>query len=158
MNAVGDLPLSESSHFLQANALLNLQLVHSKADKDVEPVDIENTRPRLLENQATGVDNSRQTGFTSEDLIFVMRELRKSQPVPWEVSYFDLSHKLGTAVVDSLVRGRLLQLRWTSAITPEGRNPVRRPFVGREWLARKSWPKLTLDVAVVLPSTPGMLF
>jgi hypothetical protein len=111
--------------------LLNLQLVHSKGDHEVEPADVENARPRLMENQATAVLNSRDTGFNSEDLIFVMKELRKTEPVPWEALYFDLSHKLGTGVVDSLIRGRLLQLRWTPTVTPEGRNPTRRPFLGR---------------------------
>jgi hypothetical protein len=51
------------------------------------------------------------------DLLTVMRRLTT---VSSSLPYFPLCRELGTHVVDSMVRGRLLELRWSPTVTEEG--------------------------------------
>jgi hypothetical protein len=37
--------------------------------------------------------------------------------------YFSLCRELGAAAVDEMVRGRILELRWTPSVTPENAGP-----------------------------------
>lgn len=62
-----------------------------------------------------------QSDFKASDLLLVMSRLSadRDDPVPF-LPYFPLCRELGAKAVDGMVRGRLLELRWTKTITPEG--------------------------------------
>ena len=53
--------------------------------------------------------------FTPVALLKVCKRLLKEKAIP----YFPLCRELGARAVDGLVRGRILELRWTESITPE---------------------------------------
>lgn len=44
----------------------------------------------------------------------------RSQAKNRAIGYFPLCRQLGARAVDGLVRGRILELRWTDSVTPEG--------------------------------------
>lgn len=58
-----------------------------------------------------------QTPFTSDDLLKVMQRL--TSPGVHCLPYFPLCRELGAAAVDGMVKGRILELRWTPSVTPE---------------------------------------
>lgn len=56
--------------------------------------------------------------FTALQLLKVMNRL--AQPGARSLPYFLLCREMGVRAVDGMVRGRILDLRWTEAITKEG--------------------------------------
>lgn len=138
INSDGTLPIKESSHYLQAYSLLNLQLVHAVPQTSPS----EGNEASVNANgfaiySAVPMPTSQDTGsFTAEELLGVLKALQAS--AIWELDYFKLCRQLGAAKVDSMVRGRLLELRWTPSLTIEGRRKERHLFTG----------------PVVLPTTP----
>lgn len=119
----------QSSHYAQAHALLNLQLIHSspalsapdEADADAQPTGFSIYSPLRPHSASSNDDHSQNNGpastqdFTPQDLLFVCKRLLEEKAIP----YFPLCRELGAKAVDGLVKGRILELRWVEAITPE---------------------------------------
>ncbi|KZT63491.1 hypothetical protein DAEQUDRAFT_680297 [Daedalea quercina L-15889] len=162
VNSNGKLEIKQSSHFLQAHALLNLHIIHSAqappqssgpapaadatppseraqdvsqtAQQRVPPSPGSNSGFRIyspLNRQPhaaptsfapTVVDGSDapefRADFTAIQLLKVMNRL--AQPGVRSLPYFLLCRELGVRAVDGMVRGRILDLRWTDPITKEG--------------------------------------
>lgn len=59
--------------------------------------------------------------FTAQDLLLVMNRLAadEEETAPF-LPYFPLCREIGARAVDGMVRGRLLELRWTRTVTAEG--------------------------------------
>lgn len=102
---------TQSSHYAQAHALLNLQLIHASPSLSAPEGD-------ETEGQAAGfgiysplkpvepsADGEKSSGsphdFTSQDLLSVCKRLLQEK----YVSYFPLCREMGASVVDGLVRG-----------------------------------------------------
>ncbi|BGP43050.1 hypothetical protein JCM10449v2_007065 [Rhodotorula kratochvilovae] len=150
VNSDGAITPHYSTHFLQAHSLLNLQLIHampSSPDDDDSPStgfriysSLANASPHAAPSpfgdESTGAD------FRPADLLRVMRRL---QPEGGEdaLPYFPLCRELGARAVDGMVRGRLLELRWSAAVTEEGETDGE--------LGRK---RKKVVGPVVLPTTP----
>lgn len=147
INADGEMTPLSSSHFLQAYALANLQLLHSLPNKNGDaPAGFEiysaikpaspHSAPAPEQEAPPPVEAS----FTSQDLLTVMRRLQSPPPPsphahkhplsakeslkpprPVEsLPYFGLCRELGVKAVDGLVRARLLELRWSRTVSKEG--------------------------------------
>jgi hypothetical protein len=84
-------------------------------------------------------ENATPLAFTREQLLSVMRRLAVS---PFSVPYFDLCQEMGTASVDGLVQARIVELRWTKAISPE-----------MDGVERK-WSRDGIERPILLPMTP----
>lgn len=132
INNEGDLNILDSSHFLQAHALLNLQLIHALPPSKSKSTDEEDDQRRAssgfriyspLRNSAptgtgAGVDDGNSAEFTVTDLLKVMERLAPGKEEA--LSYFALCREMGALAVDGMVRGRILELRWSSTVTDEG--------------------------------------
>lgn len=136
--------MKHSSHFLQAHALLNLRIIHSSQqpylEKDVDgdarktrSPDPDSIHPGL---GAAGIQGAfaREYGPTNRDdgitftadfnamqLLKVMSRITQQSYIP----YFILCRELGIRAVDSMIRSKILDLRWTEPITSE--NPDTAP-------------------------------
>jgi len=125
VNADGKLQPKESSHYAQAHALLNLQLIHaspSLSSADADDVDgqasgfgIYSPLKPLASNDSPQAAASASNDFLPEDLLNVCRRLLKDDAIP----YFPLCRELGARAVDGLIKGRILELRWVESVTPE---------------------------------------
>ncbi|KAF7329743.1 hypothetical protein MKEN_00237600 [Mycena kentingensis (nom. inval.)] len=186
VNSGGTLEIKQSSHYLQAHALLNLHLVHaSQAPQQGAMVSSSNRNsqvegskrarvasggtptalhPRLgpagfriyspiTNPNPTATDPGTFTGaeFSAMDLLKVMGRLTSPPPGPAHASvntnatidprrqvrppsrrylaYFPLCRELGVRAVDGLVKGRVLDLRWTECVTDENAEEPTAPFV-----------------------------
>ncbi|KAI0080424.1 hypothetical protein K474DRAFT_1657845 [Panus rudis PR-1116 ss-1] len=162
VNANGRLDIKQSSHFLQAHALLNLHVIHSAQAAPSPGADDSQTQGNTPSNQ--NLNSSQHTlhrppqspatgaGFriyspltanphaappalsptegdppedaaeyTALQLLKVMNRL--IQPGTRALSYFLLCREFGARAVDAMVRGRILDLRWTDPISREGWDP-----------------------------------
>ncbi|KAI0922952.1 hypothetical protein AcV5_009810 [Taiwanofungus camphoratus] len=163
VNANGKLEIKQSSHFLQAHALLNLHIIHS-AQAPRHPTGAENPSEATPTPQSTTHDGSQRAArrlspppgsnagfriyspltanphaapstfapadgsgpdapefhadFTALQLLKVMNRL--AQPGARSLPYFLLCREMGVRAVDGMVRGRILDLRWTEPVTREG--------------------------------------
>ncbi|KAI5116016.1 hypothetical protein M0805_004387 [Coniferiporia weirii] len=146
VNANGELPVEKSSHFLQAYALLNMQLIHAS---ELEAAALEKQQEGNPQSPAArasqgfkiytplsaatmvAAGNGSHTGgieapdassapptFTALQLLDVMHRLSRSHSHC--VRYFALCRMLGVRAVDDMVRARVLQLRWSETVSPEG--------------------------------------
>ncbi|KIJ47535.1 hypothetical protein M422DRAFT_778130 [Sphaerobolus stellatus SS14] len=118
VNADGNLPVRMSSHFLQAHALLNLHLLHARSS----------TQDLLRMSAFPELTAS----FTAADLLNVMQRLTSPSLATPSLPYFALCRELGTHVVDSMVRGRLLELRWSNTVMEEGDQLTRGKGKGKQ--------------------------
>ncbi|GAA5831328.1 hypothetical protein JCM5353_008558 [Sporobolomyces roseus] len=135
INNEGDLSILNSSHFLQAHSLLNLQLIHAlPPPSKSQATDEEDERRRAssgfriyspLRNSApTGTgsavdgNDGNSAEFTVTDLLKVMERLAPGKEEA--LSYFALCREMGALAVDGMVRGRILELRWSATVTDEG--------------------------------------
>ncbi|KAI0685181.1 hypothetical protein BC835DRAFT_1290862 [Cytidiella melzeri] len=75
--------------------------------------------PAPLTPAGTGSDTSAE--FTAIQLLKVMN--RFAQPGTRALSYFHLCREMGARAVDGMVRGRILDLRWTDPVSREGWDP-----------------------------------
>ncbi|GAA5986311.1 hypothetical protein JCM5350_002977 [Sporobolomyces pararoseus] len=127
VNSEGELEMLHSSHFLQAHALLNLQLIHARPPGTADEKDENESSTGFkiyspLQGSApagTGSPTgSHSADFTVHDLLTVMSRLApgKLEALP----YFALCREMGAQAVDGMVRGRILELRWSSTVTEEG--------------------------------------
>ncbi|KAI0088232.1 hypothetical protein BDY19DRAFT_891595 [Irpex rosettiformis] len=168
VNAGGKLDVKQSSHFLQAHALLNLHVIHSAqapppSEEQENPMSPRQANPSGHNGQpdANGAAMQRSpsqplsTGagfriyspltvnvdphaspasltpagpgsdiaaeFTAIQLLKVMN--RFAQPNTRALSYFHLCREMGARAVDGMVRGRILDLRWTDPVSKEGWDP-----------------------------------
>ncbi|KAF7792207.1 hypothetical protein EIP86_003240 [Pleurotus ostreatoroseus] len=176
VNANGRLDIKQSSHFLQAHALLNLHVIHSAqapppGEDESEPISPRHVNPtspngaqpmpdvhngsqaNLMQRTQSHAPVTSGTGFriyspltinadphsspshftpagTGSDtaaefsafqLLKVMNRL--AQPGARALSYFHLCREMGARAVDGMVRGRILDLRWTDSVTREGWDP-----------------------------------
>ncbi|KAF7293019.1 hypothetical protein MIND_01201200 [Mycena indigotica] len=188
VNSGGTLEIKQSSHFLQAHALLNLHLVHtsqspssnamvpssnrnSQVDSNKGRVRVSSNTPTALHPRlgpagfriyspitnpnpqfasagggpGSGADYFSGAEFSAMDLLKVMGRLTSPPPAYTSVNtnatldprrrntnqssipghdrqylaYFPLCRELGVRAVDGLVKGRVLDLRWTECVTNE---------------------------------------
>lgn len=146
--------VKQSSHFLQAHALLNLQIIHSsqaptggpQADGDTAApgTNQDTLHPNLgaagfrvhsppltnphVEGPGSMMTNSSMSTygppeFSAMQLLKVMSRL--AAPDTQYLPYFHLCRELGVRAVDGMVKGRVLDLRWTETITREAGDEMR---------------------------------
>lgn len=134
-----------SSHFLQAHSLLNLQLIHSdpahaspgfeiySSLKQVSPHAAPSPFTGGQGDDADGAEGQGGGEFSTKDLLSVMSRLAwpphpssqgaaaavTEDPPVTHLQYFPLCRELGARSVDGMVRGRILELRWSRTVTPE---------------------------------------
>ncbi|KIK68285.1 hypothetical protein GYMLUDRAFT_35665 [Collybiopsis luxurians FD-317 M1] len=153
VNSNGRLEVKQSSHFVQAHALLNLHLIHSSENPiggegqentmgptqpqpPSEPArnlhtsgfkiysPISNPRspiasgfsgPNVDGNE--GISSYYESDFTSTQLLKVMSRITEYGTT--NIPYFALCREFGVHAVDGMVKGRILDLRWTDPVTEE---------------------------------------
>ncbi|KAG6860239.1 hypothetical protein C0995_013785 [Termitomyces sp. Mi166 len=152
VNSNGKVDVQQSCHYLQAHALLNLHIIHSSQSSNTQeptaPNQAANTsnhetlHPRLgpagfkiyspiTHPLAPNEDDRSNTmiagyysaDFTAMQLLKVMSRL--TQPDTTYIPYFLLCREMGVRAVDGMVKGRLLDLRWTETVTKENGEEVR---------------------------------
>ncbi|KAF9467176.1 hypothetical protein BDZ94DRAFT_1186225 [Collybia nuda] len=157
INSNGKIDIKQSSHFLQAHALLNLHIIHSSqspgAREAADTAHAANTsNPETLHpglgpagfkiyspithphspTSAPSHDEDRSNSmipgqyaadFTAMQLLKVMSRL--TQPDTQYLPYFLMCRELGVRAVDGMVKGRVLDLRWTETVTKEIGEEVR---------------------------------
>ncbi|KAJ3774587.1 hypothetical protein FB446DRAFT_728283 [Lentinula raphanica] len=140
VNCNGRLNVKQSSHFLQAHALLNLHIIHS-SEHPPEHEGQENnpTQPpsssRLpgfkiysaISNPhgpnthdpdgSTTAATYGDSDFTAMQLLRVISRI--TEPGTTYLPYFALCREYGVHAVDGMVKGRILDLRWTEPVTKE---------------------------------------
>lgn len=132
------LTVKHSSHFLQAHALLNLHIIHSSQQPPSSPTaGVSDKRsPPSADCQHPGLgpasfriysSTSRPLGedneafsepleFSAMQLLRVMGRLTEPNS---ELSYFALCREMGVRAVDGMVRGKILDLRWTDPVSKD---------------------------------------
>ncbi|GAA5899602.1 hypothetical protein JCM8208_000602 [Rhodotorula glutinis] len=117
-NSDGQISPREGSHALQAHSLLNLQLIHSDADSASQGFKIYSPLRQASPHAAPSpFGDSDGADFKPVDLLRVMQRLQPGADD--SLPYFPLCRELGARAVDGMVRGRLLELRWSAAVTDE---------------------------------------
>ncbi|TFK75628.1 hypothetical protein BDN72DRAFT_786875 [Pluteus cervinus] len=153
VNSNGAIDLKQSTHFLQAHALLNLHIIHSsqaansqetnQANGQTSPAgnrsatnpdtlhpglgpagfQIYGSTPSPIGNQAALNPEDRSLAmvaglytadFQAMQLLKVLSRL--TQPGATYLPYFLLCRELGVRAVDGMVRGKVLDLRWTDPV------------------------------------------
>ena len=117
-----------SAIFIQAYTLLQFHLTRSK---------FETYSPLSTAIAGTSTQND-DAKFSSDDLLYVMRKMVEE---PYSMPYFALCREIGTEQVDSMIKTRILELRWTKTMTPEA-----------NWIERK-WSEDGIERPIVLPMT-----
>ncbi|KAI9056297.1 hypothetical protein FKP32DRAFT_1599023 [Trametes sanguinea] len=177
VNSNGKLDIKQSSHFIQAHALLNLHIIHSaQASTNGQAPDGSNApaspesqhasthaihrlsppqsagagtgfriyspltanphqSPSTIFNAAGGGRGGDeapefQADFTAYQLLKVMNRL--AQPGARSLPYFLLCREMGARAVDGMVKGRILDLRWTEPVSRELTDPLRASMRVRE--------------------------
>lgn len=128
VNADGKMTPYTSAIFIQAYTLLQFHLTRSK---------FETYAPLSAATAGTSTEND-DAKFSSEDLMYVMKTMVEE---PYSMAYFDLCRKIGTDKVDSMIKSKILELRWTKSMTPE-----------EHWVERR-WSEDGIERPVVLPMT-----
>ncbi|KAJ7151410.1 hypothetical protein C8R43DRAFT_1127689 [Mycena crocata] len=144
VNSNGTLEIKQSSHFLQAHSLLNLHIIHSSQSSAAGPEDnngqvvsnpdalnpglgpagfkiyspITNPHGPSPEDRSTAMTAGYYSAeFSAMELLKVMGRL--AQHNVQYLPYFPLCRELGVRAVDGMVKGRVLDLRWTEPVTDE---------------------------------------
>lgn len=128
VNCDGKLTPYTSAIFIQAYTLLQFHLTHSN---------FETFSPLSTATSGTSTDED-QAGFGPKDLVLVMKKMTKP---PYSMPYFQLCRQIGTEQVDDLIRTRILELRWTGTIMPEGDG------------VERVWSEDGIERPIVLPMT-----
>ena len=126
--------VKQSSHFLQAHALLNLHIIHSSECPPESPDNRRSQQTSSGNNGSSGYgpgfriyspltagvaeeEDHDTADFTASQLIKVMVKLTESEDGPARaLPYFLLCKEIGVKAVDGMVRGRILDLRWTDIV------------------------------------------
>lgn len=152
------IPVKQSSHFLQAHALLNLHIIHSSQSAPSEPSSEASRRPNSTSNspihpglgpagfriyspisnpQGPSTSHAALSGddratsmvagyysadFTAMQLLKTMSRLTQTDVT--FLPYFLLCREMGVRAVDGMVKGRVLDLRWTETVTKEGSEDI----------------------------------
>ncbi|TFK31804.1 hypothetical protein BDQ12DRAFT_693507 [Crucibulum laeve] len=151
VNSNGAIDVKQSSHFLQAHALLNLHIIHSSQSPGAQEEDAARaanaSNPDTLHpglgpagfkiyspishplgpSASPGISGDDRSiamtagqysaDFSAMQLLKVMSRL--AQPDTQYLPYFHLCRELGVRAVDGMVKGRVLDLRWTETVTKE---------------------------------------
>ncbi|GAA6043096.1 hypothetical protein JCM8097_008421 [Rhodosporidiobolus ruineniae] len=160
VNSDGEITPKYSSHCLQALSLLNLQLIHSAPsssgdDTSARGFQIYSSLASASPHSAPspyGSSEDSGPAFHPRDLLTVMQRLQPGAED--ELPYFPLCRELGARAVDGMIRGRVLELRWSRTITEEGdleEKRKRRDGQLREGRREKAERLLP---PVVVPTTP----
>lgn len=88
--------------------------IYSPLTLNVDP----HSSPATITPAGTGTDTSAE--FTAIQLLKVMNRFAQGTRA---LSYFHLCREMGARAVDGMVRGRILDLRWTDPISKEGWDP-----------------------------------
>ncbi|KAG5725197.1 hypothetical protein E4T56_gene10166 [Termitomyces sp. T112] len=151
VNSNGKVDIKQSSHFLQAHALLNLHIIHSSQSSNSQeaatnqPANTSNPEslhpglgpagfkiyppithplaPNEEDRSNTMIAGYYSADFTAMQLLKVMSRL--TQPDTTYIPYFLLCREMGVRAVDGMIKGRLLDLRWTETVTRESGEDVR---------------------------------
>ncbi|KAI0357825.1 hypothetical protein OH77DRAFT_1398212 [Trametes cingulata] len=167
VNSNGKMDIKQSSHFIQAHALLNLHIIHSaQASTNGQAPEGSNAgrppesqhasmhavhrlsppasagvgsgfriyspltanphqSPPAVFASSTGGDEAPefQADFSAYQLLKVMNRL--AQPGARSLPYFLLCREMGARAVDGMVKGRILDLRWTEPVSRELADPLR---------------------------------
>ncbi|KAI0795527.1 hypothetical protein C8Q75DRAFT_712191 [Abortiporus biennis] len=196
VNANGRHDIKQSSHFLQAHALLNLHVIHSaqappsNAEDDLgdshrhDPQAGSPTTQRHVSavtsgsgfriysplsptgdphgsppffSPGSGAPGSDSTAeFTAIQLLKVMNRL--AQPGKRALSYFLLCREMGACAVDGMVRGRILDLRWTDPISREGWDPRVMSMRVRDSVAPRTFSQAEASGSNTAHDTDATLF
>lgn len=89
--------------------------IYSPLTLNIDP----HSSPATFTPAGTGSDSTAE--FTAIQLLKVMN--RFAQPGTGALSYFHLCREMGARAVDGMVRGRILDLRWTDPVSREGWDP-----------------------------------
>lgn len=128
VNSDGQMTPYTSPIFIQAYTLLQFHLTHSKFETFSS-----------LSTATAGTDFSDDSArFKPEDLLRVMEKMVKS---PFSAPYFALCREIGTEQIDSMIKTRILELRWTRTVTLEDDG------------VEKIWSKDGVERPIVLPMT-----
>ncbi|KAL1939416.1 hypothetical protein VTO73DRAFT_9972 [Trametes versicolor] len=176
VNTNGKFDIKQSTHFIQAHALLNLHVIHSaQASSNGQAPDASNapnspesrhasthavhrlspptsaaagagfriyspltanphqSPPAVFASSNAGSADEApefQADFTAYQLLKVMNRL--AQPGARALPYFLLCRELGARAVDGMVKGRILDLRWTEPVSRELGDPLRQSMRVRE--------------------------
>lgn len=127
-NADGEITPYTSPIFTQAYTMLQFHLTHTK---------FETFSPLSTATSYANADDD-SARFSRDDLLYVMKKLVKP---PYSLPYFQLCREIGTDQVDSMVKTRVLDLRWTKTVSPEQEG------------AERVWSKDGIERPIVLPMT-----
>ncbi|KAJ3984032.1 hypothetical protein F5890DRAFT_1554448 [Lentinula detonsa] len=154
VNSNGRLDVRQSSHFLQAHALLNLHIIHSSEHPPVENEGQESnpnptqpssssrlpgfkiysaiSNPRGPDAQdADGSTTAATYGESDFSALQLLRVIsRITEPGTTYLPYFALCREYGVHAVDGMVKGRMLDLRWTEPVTKES-EPEETSYINR---------------------------
>jgi len=128
VNSSGTLTPYTSAIFAQAYTLLQFHLTHNG---------FETFSPLSTATSGTSTDND-EAGFSRKTLLEVMKMMTRP---PYSVPYFQLCRDIGTEQVDSMIRTRILELRWTGTVMPE------------EEAFERVWSNDGIERPIVLPMT-----
>ena len=105
-NSGGTLTPETSAIFIQAYTLLQFHLTRG---------DFQTFSPLSTATDGTSTEDDGQK-FSPDDLLYVMKQMVKE---PYSLPYFKLCRDIGTAQVDSMIKTRILELRWIRSVTDE---------------------------------------
>jgi hypothetical protein len=128
VNTSGALTPFTSPIFIQAYTLLQFHLTRTNFE----------TYSPLSTATAWADDSDHGAAFEPSQLLQVMKMMVEP---PHSVPYFNLCRNIGTKAVDSMIKARILELRWTKTVVPE------------EEAAERVWSKDGIERPVVLPMT-----
>ena len=127
-NTDGEMTVYESAIFVQAYTLLQFHLTRPK---------FETFSPLSTATSGTSTEEDSAT-FSPDELRHVMKTMVER---PYSRPYFQLCSEIGTTQVDSMIKTRILELRWTRTISPE------------DTAAEDVWANDGIQRPVVLPMT-----
>lgn len=128
VNAEGNMTPYTSAIFVQAYTLLQFHLTHTQ---------FETFSPLSTATAGTSTEDD-DARFSPKELTYVMRKMVEP---PYSMPYFTLCREIGTEKVDSMIKTRILELRWTRTITPE-----------ENWVERV-WSEDGIERPIVMPMT-----
>lgn len=128
VNAEGNMTPYTSAIFVQAYTLLQFHLTHTQ---------FETFSPLSTATAGTSTEDD-DARFSPKELTYVMRKMIEP---PYSMPYFQLCREIGTEKVDSMIKTRILELRWTRSVTPE-----------ENWVERV-WSEDGIERPIVMPMT-----
>ncbi|KAK4613313.1 hypothetical protein CLAFUW4_09443 [Fulvia fulva] len=128
-NSGGTLTPETSAIFIQAYTLLQFHLTRA---------DFQTFSPLSTATDGTSTEDDGQK-FSPDNLLYVMKKMVKE---PYSLPYFKLCRDIGTAQVDSMIKTRILELRWIRSVTDE-----------HEGSPEHVWSKDGVERPVVMPMT-----